>query len=591
MKNQLLVYTRTPLDGAVYSENLAYSMHLALDTGDGFRALNHNFGVLFALAAENENGTLAARCLDIPYIFRLQSGGFGVLAVCVRPEGGTASPDPDTAGSALVFATRDLCRYDRLPPLKLGGSAIEDIMCEPDGDGYVVRWRDRDGCHEAATRDLLTVDGVHDIDADAPFCGAISTDIEGAHPRNVVSLTDAEADYIYKKLTTPHNTSVDIPDSVVVGSREELDSLRAVAHYSDGTSAIKRLVFFDDVDFSRAGTYKICGAVRRDRYEFPIAWDRADPCIGYWEGHYYFIATNDRNGNSSLSIRRADSIPELVTAQEVEILNTRMYPHMKALLWAPEFHEIGGRLYIFHAATPDDFFGEQSHVMALKKGGNPIVASDWEPSRRIVKKNGDPLYTLGITLDMTVFSDCGRYYAVWSQRRYNPVDYGAWLYIAELSAEEPWRILSEPVAISRPDLGWANNHTFVDEGPYALITDDKIFLTFSSSAIDSTYVVGMLTAEHGADLLDPRSWTKKGYPLLSSASVPGEYGTGHNSYVTDEYGDIWNSYHGRPGINAPRSAGVRRVHFDIDGEPRLDLYEDLDVDPRLACFELCVTVK
>ena len=141
MKNQLLVYTRTPLDGAVYSENLAYSMHLALDTGDGFRALNHNFGVLFALAAENENGTLAARCLDIPYIFRLQSGGFGVLAVCVRPEGGTASPDPDTAGSALVFATRDLCRYDRLPPLKLGNSVIEDIMCEPDGDGYVVRWR------------------------------------------------------------------------------------------------------------------------------------------------------------------------------------------------------------------------------------------------------------------------------------------------------------------------------------------------------------------------------------------------------------------------------------------------------------------
>ena len=288
---------------------------------------------------------------------------------------------------------------------------------------------------------------------------------------------------------------------------------------------------------------------------------------------------------------RAASGKRCEKSQEVEILNTRMYPHMKGLLWAPEFHIIDGKLYIFHAATPDGFPNEQSHVMALREGGNPTIPSDWEPSRRVVKSDGEPLFTLGITLDMTVFEEGGRYYAVWSQRRYDPVDYGAWLYIAELSREEPWRILTEPVAISRPDYGWANNHTFVDEGPYALITDEKIYLTFSSAAVDSTYVVGLLTAEHVADLLDPASWKKCGYPIMSSACVRGEYGTGHNSYVRDEYGDIWNVYHGRPGIHAPRSSGLRRVHFDIDGAPRLDLVEDMDVDPDLASFEMRVVVR
>ncbi len=42
----------------------------------------------------------------------------------------------------------------------------------------------------------------------------------------------------------------------------------------------------------------------------------------------------------------------------------------------------------------------------------------------------------------------------------------------------------------------------------ALITEDKLFLTFSSAAVDATYVVGILTAEPGADLLNTENWTK-----------------------------------------------------------------------------------
>ena len=73
--------------------------------------------------------------------------------------------------------------------------------------------------------------------------------------------------------------------------------------------------------------------------------------------------------------------------------------------------------------------------------------------------------------------------------------------------------------------------------------------------------------------------------------VTGEYGVGHNAYIEDEYGDTWNTYHGRPGIHGPRSSGIRRVHFGFDGEPVLDMTEELDVNPALKSVEVTVTVK
>ena len=72
--------------------------------------------------------------------------------------------------------------------------------------------------------------------------------------------------------------------------------------------------------------------------------------------------------------------------------------------------------------------------------------------------------------------------------------------------------------------------------------------------------------------------------------MPGEFGTGHNAYVIDDDGEIWNTYHARPGIDAPRSSGVRRVHFDCDGEPVLDLTEDKDLKAELKKVEIKVVL-
>jgi len=183
------------------------------------------------------------------------------------------------------------------------------------------------------------------------------------------------------------------------------------------------------------------------------------------------------------------------------------------------------------------------------------------------------------------------YYVVWSQREFLPEDLGAWLYIAKVDPKEPWKLISDPVIISKPEYGWANNNTFVDEGPFALIRDEKLFLTFASAMIDATYVVGLLCSDKEADLLDTSSWTKGNYPLLTSRSAPGEYGPGHNSYVIDDDGTVWNAYHARPGIDGPRSSGLRRVHFDIDGYPVLDLTEDKDLNQELAKVTIDIILK
>lgn len=61
--------------------------------------------------------------------------------------------------------------------------------------------------------------------------------------------------------------------------------------------------------------------------------------------------------------------------------------------------------------------------------------------------------------------------------------------------------------------------------------------------------------------------------------------------MKDEEGTIWSVYHARPGIGEPRCSGLRRVHFDVDGEPMLGLTEEKDLDPALASVYLDVLVE
>lgn len=133
-----------------------------------------------------------------------------------------------------------------------------------------------------------------------------------------------------------------------------------------------------------------------------------------------------------------------------------------------------------------------------------------------MKRDGSDLCEAGktISLDMTCFFWEEKWYVIWSQRQFVPKDLGAWLYIAELNPDEPWKLATDPVILSKPDYGWGNNHTFVEEGPYALVSNGTLYITFSAAAVDTSYVVSYLTIEAGKDLLKPENWRKNNYPIL-----------------------------------------------------------------------------
>lgn len=595
---QLLVYTREPIDNIYYDPRLAYSMHLALERDGNYVPLNHNSGVCFPLATENEDGSLNPKCLKSPCVVALEEGGFAVLAVRCGAEG---EEDEDSFGKIYVWKSEDLVTYKEIGSIAVGELPLEIVygVFSEDDSSYEVFWKDSNGdCFLTYIKDLFAgKTGEHVIKLhptsvkDWKIMGAAYDHIEGVVPCMEVKIDDSVAERLMQKMMPIVNTGMQVPKSITKG---ELENSFALATYSDGTTARKRILWdTSKVDLTKPGTAEISGKVYKPHFAFPVAFNRADPCVTKWGEKYYFIATNDADNNHTLYIREADSIEGLADAPEILLLDSETYEGIGGLLWAPEFHEIEGRLYIFHAATPGEFFFEESHLMSLREGGNPACREDWSAPRKILKKDGTELCEAGktISLDMTCFLWEGEYYVIWSQRQFLPKDLGAWLYIAKLNPQKPWMLMTDPVVLSKPDYGWANNHTFVDEGPFALLQEDRLYITFSSAAVDTSYVVSYLTIEKGKDLLNRENWRKNNYPILTSRSVEGEFGTGHNAYVTDEDGTIWNTYHARPGTEGVRSSGIRRVHFDIDGAPVLDMTEEMDVAPEFETVATQLIIK
>ncbi len=555
----LWCYTREPIDSVYYDPRLAYSMHLMLEEDGTLVALNHNSGILFAKATENADGSLNPMSIRYPYIRPLADGTYEILATRTLADG---EQDAESKGKVVWFTTDDFVTY------------VEQGLKEPTEEYKALVERFRSEKYE---------------DRIAGFPGFP----EGAHPCNSVEIPEELAKRLKQKFITAHHTETIFPKKVLAGSREEFCAMRARKVFSDETECTAVVDWnLEGVDFSTPGEYRVEGYLHQDSFAFPVIRNHADPCIGKWNGKYYFIATYDADHEHTMYIREADSIPELVHARENLILDSTTYEGIGGLLWAPELHVIGGRLCILHAATPDPFFEEESRVMILKDGGNPTVKEDWEAPRRVVRADGSDICEAGkeITLDMTHFTWEGCDYVIWSQRQFLPRDLGAWLYIARLNPGEPWKLASDPVLLTKPEYGWENNHTFVVEGPFALIRSDRLHITYSAAAVDTSYVVGLLSIGHGKDLLDRSNWKKANYPILTSRSVPGEYGTGHNAYVQDENGDIWNTYHARPGVDAPRCSGIRQVHFDVDDEPVLDMTDDLALNPALRRVETTLQV-
>jgi GH43 family beta-xylosidase len=311
----------------------------------------------------------------------------------------------------------------------------------------------------------------------------------------------------------------------------------------------------------KAGTSKVKGL----KFRNPIIKQRADPWVyRHTDGYYYFSASVPEYDR--IEIRRATTIQGLGEAVPVTVWKKRPEGPMSAHIWAPEIHYIAGKWYIyFAAARKDSLFDHRVYVLE-NSSANPLVG-EWVEKGQI-KMNWE-----SFTLDATTFEHQGIRYLVWAQKDFT-IHGNSNLYIAVLS--NPWTIQGEPVMLSKPEYPWETIGFWVNEGPAVIKKNGRIFISYSASATDANYCMGLLTALDTSNLLDPNSWQKAAQPVFRTSEGTQQYGPGHNCFTVSEDGsaDImvyharnYSKIQGDPLYDPNRHTRTQQLEWFEDGAP------------------------
>lgn len=606
---RVVCYTRAEID-----PKLGNALHLGYsEDGRDYIAFNNDAPIMALRKVDNEPGLTEEekipglmKTLTAPYLFRMKEGGFGVVALRTDQNG---MPDASAAGAFLFSKSRDLVDYEpeqlcRLPVSDM----LEAVSCEYDETAgkYRVRWMIKGKAFESHTADFLHFSPVKTISKLDGVQEKIAGDwYNFRHARfgNSLALTTEEGKYLKNKLgrithvgVLPMEMSVPASSSVVSDIRKK----RATLLYSDGSRADKR-VNWNEEDLKRlgsatSGTYTIRGEIFQYKFNYPVSMSNcADPNILYYQGKYYMVSTYEVEWNR-IPIRCSETLNGL-TDENRRLWKEVVLIQGKGAHWAPELHVIGSRLYMLLSIIEGDN-GVQAFMMQLKENGDPMKPEDWSAPLRVVKSDGNPIYkdgkTGGLCLDMTYFEDGGKSYVCWSDRKKffvdgKDVDQGPVLRIATVDPKEPWKLTSDPFVIGSEGFSWCfcMRPRQLAEGPYVLETKgDTIYMVYSGGGVTGgNYEVGMLTARKGSDLLDPASWSNSPRPWMNNGSPVSQDGPGHNSFVRDEYGDLYNVYHSGHRF---RHTSVCPVHFRFDGSPVIDMAPYEEVNPTLNQVEMHV---
>jgi GH43 family beta-xylosidase len=299
----------------------------------------------------------------------------------------------------------------------------------------------------------------------------------------------------------------------------------------------------------------------------PLIRNRADPCILRHDGDYLFTASVPEYDR--IELRRAPSVSTLADATPRVIWRASAHGPASALIWAPEIHHIDGAWYVYFAAAPsreirDGLF--QHRMYALRNRGSDPLSDEWEELGRV--ETGLDSFSL----DATTFAHNDRRYYVWAQK--DPAIAGnSNLYIAAMAT--PWQLAGPPVLLSRPEYDWEVQGFLVNEGPAVLVRNGRAFVSYSASATDARYCMGLLHADADADLLDPRNWRKSPTPVFATDAQREVCGPGHNSFTICEDGRDLLVYHARnyrdiegdPLWNPDRHTCVQPLDWNADGMP------------------------
>ncbi|WP_308367961.1 MULTISPECIES: glycoside hydrolase family 43 protein [unclassified Microbulbifer] len=300
-------------------------------------------------------------------------------------------------------------------------------------------------------------------------------------------------------------------------------------------------------------------------YDNPLITQRADPwVVRHTDGYYYFVATVPEYDR--IELRRSRTVQGLASARAEVIWRKHASGQMGAHIWAPELHWIDDAWYIYFAAGEVE---RPWHIRmyALRNTSAVPTEGDWEEMGRITTPHDT------FSLDATSFSHKGKRYLLWAQSDPES-NYNSALLLAEM--ESPTRIKEPVVTLTKPELDWETVGYKVNEGAAVLQKNGRVFVTYSASATDHNYAVGLLWADEDADLLDPDAWHKSPQPVFHTNPEVKRFGPGHNSFTVAEDGvtDLM-VYHARDyreiegdPLNDPnRHTRVRVLHWDKNGMP------------------------
>lgn len=305
--------------------------------------------------------------------------------------------------------------------------------------------------------------------------------------------------------------------------------------------------------------------LKKNQFDNPLVLQRADPFVTKAaDGTYYFIATAPEYDR--IEIRSAKTINGLKEAKPVVVWRKHDKGPMGNHIWAPELHRIDGKWYIYFAA------GSAEDKWAIRKYALSNVSEDptkgaWFEEGQIVSKPDR------FTLDATTFELNGPRYFIWVDRASETV-VNTGLFIAKMTS--PTTLDEKQVVITQPEYDWEIRGHSVNEGPAVLIRHGKVFVTFSASATDANYCIGLLWAEVGSDLLNPASWHKLPEPVFFTNEAFNRFGPGHNSFTVAEDGktDVmiyhardYKSISGEPLYDPNRHTRARILRWTKDGMP------------------------
>jgi GH43 family beta-xylosidase len=285
----------------------------------------------------------------------------------------------------------------------------------------------------------------------------------------------------------------------------------------------------------------------------PIKRNGPDPWLQYHNGYYYLATTT---WNSTITMRRSRTLAGLSSAADQVIFTLSGRPNGCCNMWAPEFHLLGGRWYLYYVAgqnVPDFNPTQRLHVLE-SAGTDPMgpytfkadLGNTWELDPSILQ-HGGKLYLMGSAMDGTQS-----------------------LTITPMS--NPYTLSGARRTISQPTLSWERQTAPVNEGAEPLYRNGKTMIVYSASACwGPDYKLGLLTLT-GSDPLNRSHWTKSPNPVFQRNDGNGVFAPGHNGFFKSPDGtEDWIVYHANDsaggGCDMNRSTRAQKFTWNADGTP------------------------